>query len=93
MFNELEWSTIANRHNNNKAVLTYQALNDLTPEYISNLLKATSETHNDYLNSMSATNGSLSVPRSRTSLFNRSFSATAPNMAFAAKGNHRCIFP
>ena len=71
MFNELGWSTIENRHNYNKAVLTYKALNDLTPEYISNLLKPTFETHNRKLRS--ATNGSLSVPRSRTSLFDRSF--------------------
>ena len=78
MFNELGWSTIENRHNYNKAVLTYKALNDLTPEYISNLLKPTFETHNRNLRS--ATNGSLSVPRSRTSLFDRSFSATAPKL-------------
>ena len=71
MFNELGWSTIENRHNYNKVVLTYKALNDLTPEYISNLLKPTFETHNRNLRS--ATNGSLSVPRSRTSLFDRSF--------------------
>ena len=78
MFNELGWSTIENRHNYNKAVLTYKALNDLTPEYISNLLKPTFETHNRKLRSV--TNGSLSVPRSRTSLFDRSFSATAPKL-------------
>ena len=78
MFNELGWSTIENRHNYNKAVLTYRALNDLTPECISNLLKPTYETHNRNLRS--ATNGSLSVPRSRTSLFDRSFSATAPKL-------------
>ena len=78
MFNELGWSTIENRHNYNKAVLTYKALNDLTPEYISNLLKPTFETHNRNLRS--ATNGSLSVPRSRTSFFDRSFSATAPKL-------------
>ena len=78
MFNELGWSTIENRHNYNKAVLTYKAFNNLTPEYISNLLKPTFETHNRNLRS--ATNGSLSVPRSRTSLFDRSFSATAPKL-------------
>ena len=80
MFNELGWSAIANRHNYmyNKGVLTFKALNDLTPEYISDLLKPTSETHNRNL--WSATNGSLSVPRSRTSLFDRSFSATAPKL-------------
>ena len=78
MFNELGCSTVTNRHNYNKAVLTFQALNDLTPEYISNLLKPTFETHNRNLRS--ATNDSLSVPRSRTSLFDRSFSATAPKL-------------
>ena len=78
MFNELGWSTIANRHNYNKAVLTFKALNDLTPEYISNLLKPTFETHNRNLRI--ATNGPLSVPRSKTSLFDRSFSATAPKL-------------
>ena len=78
MFNELGWSTIVNHHNYNKAVLTLKALNDLTPEYISNLLKPTFETHNR--NFLSATNGSLSVPRSRTTLFDRSFSATASKL-------------
>ena len=78
MFIDLGWSTIANRHNYNKAVLTFKALNDLTPEYISNLLKPTFETHNRNLRS--ATNGSLSVPRSRTSLFDRYFSATVPKL-------------
>ena len=77
-FNQLGWSTNANRHNYNKAVLTYKAGNDLTPEYISNLLKPIFETHNRNLRS--ATNGSLSVPRSRTSLFDRSFSATAAKL-------------
>ena len=78
MFNELGWSTIANRHNYNKAVLTFKALNDITPDSVSNLLKPTFETHNRNLRS--ATNGSLLVPRSRTSLFDRSFSATAPKL-------------
>ena len=78
MFHELGWSTIENRHNYNKAVLTFKALNDLTPEYTSNLLQPKFETHNRNLRS--ATNDSLSVPRSRTSLFDRSFSATAPKL-------------
>ena len=80
VFSELGWSTIENRHNYNKAVLTFKALNDLTSEYISNLLKFTFETHNRNLRS--ATNGSLSVSIStcRTSLFDRSFSATAPKL-------------
>ena len=51
MLNGLGWSTIANRHDYNKAVLTFKALNDLIPEYISNLLKPTFETHNHNLRS------------------------------------------
>ena len=45
MFAELGWPTVPNRHNYNKAVLTYKALNNLTPEYISDLIKPLSETH------------------------------------------------
>ena len=78
MFNELGWTTITKRHNYSKAVFTYRALNNLTPEYISNLLKPVSETHSRNLRS--ATNGYLAVPRSKTSLFDRSFSATAPRL-------------
>ena len=39
MFQELNWPSIENRLKYNKAVLTYRALNKLTPDYISNLLK------------------------------------------------------
>ena len=42
MFNELGWTTITKRHNYSKAVFTYRALNNLTPEYISNLLNSRS---------------------------------------------------
>ena len=38
MFNALGWPTIEKRHSYNKAVLTYKALNNLTPLYISELL-------------------------------------------------------
>ena len=38
MFNALGWPTIEKRHSYNKAVLTYQALNNITPLYISELL-------------------------------------------------------
>ena len=43
MFQELSWPTIENRLKYNKAVFTYRALNKLTPDYISNLLKPLSE--------------------------------------------------
>ena len=39
MFTELDWMSISSRCNCNKAVLTYKALNQLTPPYISDLLK------------------------------------------------------
>ena len=44
MFTQLGWATIPNRHDYNKAVLTYKAINNLTPEYITDLLKPVSET-------------------------------------------------
>ena len=78
MFRELGWQPINNRLTYNKAVLTYKALNKLTPEYITNLLKPVSETHSRSLRS--SVNGTLSVPRSRTSLFDRSFSSSAPRI-------------
>lgn len=78
MFKELGWASIPNRHNYNKAVLTYKALNGLAPEYISDLLKPVSETHSRNLRSV--TDGSLSVPRSRLSLFDGSFSSSAPQL-------------
>ena len=39
MFRELGWQSIENRVKYNKAVLTYKALHDQTPEYVSKLLK------------------------------------------------------
>ena len=45
MLQELSWPTIENRLKYNKAVFTYRALNKLTPDYISYLLKPLSESH------------------------------------------------
>ena len=45
MFRELNWFPIENRLKYNKAVSTYRALNKLTPDYISNILKPLSESH------------------------------------------------
>ena len=78
MFTELGWSTISNRHSYNKAVLIYKALSNLTPEYISDSLKPVSETHNRHLRSV--TYSSLSVPRSKTALYDGSFTASAPKL-------------
>ena len=78
MFNTLGWPTIEKRHRYNKAVLTYKALNNLTPLYITELLIPMSLTHNRTLRSTS--NGSLAVPRSKTAIFDGSFSCTAPRL-------------
>ena len=78
MFAKLGWATITKRQNYNKAVLTYKALNNLTPSYISDLLTPVSLT----LNRMprSSTNGSLAVFRSKTAIFDHSFSSSAPRL-------------
>ena len=62
----------------NKAVLTYRALNNLTPEYISTLLKPISQVHS--LNLRSADNASFYVPKSRTAICDGSFSCSASRL-------------
>ena len=66
MFDRLEWLSVPKRLMHNKAVLTYKALNNLAPAYISGLLKPVSETHTRSLRS--SENGLLFMPRSRTSM-------------------------
>ena len=78
MFKELGWSSVPNRIKYNKAVLTYRALNNLTPEYISQLLQPMSQVHS--LSLRSSENGLLYVPKSRTSLHSGSFSCSAPRL-------------
>ena len=58
------------------ATLTYKALNGLTPEYITNMLTPNSQVHDRTLRS--SVDGTLMVPRSRTSLYDKSFSVSAP---------------
>lgn len=78
MFKELDWMSVSSRCNYNKAVLTYKALNKLTPSYISDLLKDVSKICTRQLRS--SENGSLAVPRSRTALYDKSFSCSASNL-------------
>lgn len=78
MFRDLEWQPVNKRLAYNKAILIYKALNHLTPEYITNMLMPMSETHSRNLRSSSA--GTLLVPRSRTSLFDKSFTSSAPKL-------------
>ena len=78
MFSQLGWLSIPDRLKYNKAVLTYRAINNLSPEYITQLLKPVSEVHT--LNLRSSENGSLYVPKARTALFDGSFSCSAPRL-------------
>lgn len=78
MFQELNWPSIENRLKYNKAVFTHRALNKLTPDYISHLLKPLSETHS--LNLRSSENGSLNIPLARTALYDNSFTCSASKL-------------
>ena len=62
----------------NKAVITYRALNNLTPDYLSELLTPLSEIHS--LNLRSSENGLLHIPLSRTTIFDNSFTCSAPKL-------------
>ena len=75
MFKELGWLSVTDRLKHNKATLIYKALTNKAPNYIANLLKPMSEVHT--LNLRSTENGTLYVPRSRTSLYDGSFSCSA----------------
>ena len=76
MFDLLKWMPIHKPLLYNKATLTYKALNCLTPEYVTNMLTPNSQVHDRTLRS--SVDGTLMVPRSRTSLYDKSFSASAP---------------
>ena len=78
MFRDLEWQPVNKRLAYNKAILIYKALNHLTPEYITAMLMPISETHSHNLRS--STTGTLLVPRSRTSFFDKSFTSSAPTL-------------
>ena len=78
MFQELSWPTIENRLKYKKAVFTYRALNKLTPDFISNLLKPLSESHS--LNLRTSENGTLNIPRACTAFYDTSFTCSAPKL-------------
>ena len=73
MFEKLDWLSVADRLNFNKAVLIYRALDSQTPEYISKLLKPMSELANVRKRLFIRT-------KARTSLYNGSFSCSAPRL-------------
>ena len=78
MFRELKWSPVDERIKYNKAVYTYKALNNLTPDYISSLLKPLSETHS--FNLRSSVNSTLYILFARTEIYKGSFSCSVPKL-------------
>lgn len=80
MLHELNWLPMDKQQVYNKALLTFKVLNtcNLTPECIINVLKPMSETHSCSLRL--AVNGLLSVPRSRTSIFDKYLSCFGPEI-------------
>ena len=78
MFKSLGWMSVNNRLKYNKAVFTYKNINDLTPSYISELLKPIAKTCCRTLRSSETR--SLTVPRYRTALCEGSFSRSAPKL-------------
>ena len=63
MFQELNRLSVENRLKYNKAVLTYRVLDNLTSDYLTELLTPLSEIH--LLNLRSLENGLLHIPLSR----------------------------
>ena len=59
-------------------ILIPDHVNNLTPTYISDLLTPMSQSHKRTLRS--ATDGSIAVPRSKTAMFDGSFSCSAPRL-------------
>ena len=78
MFQKLGWMSVESRIKYNKAVFTYKALNNMTPEYINKLLTPMSQTHS--LNLRSGETGALYVPFSRTVLYSGAFSCSVPRL-------------
>ena len=71
MFSELKWLSFPKRVQYHTYIMMYKVLNGMTPEYITDLFKKTSVAHNRQLRSVG--NDMLSIPRTKTSYYDRSF--------------------
>ena len=83
---DLHWLPVRERINFKILLLTWKALNGIAPIYISDLLvhyqpNRTLRSSNKHL---------LAVPRTSSSLGDRAFSVTAPNLWNALPSNIRC---
>ena len=72
MLKELSLLPVIKRLKYYGTVFTYNAMNNLTSQYITDLLKPVAENHNRALRS--SVDGALAIPMSRSSLFDRSIS-------------------
>ena len=75
MFNELKWLSFPRRVQYHSCVMVYKALNNLAPDYVKDLFKNVSDTHNR--NTRSVDKALLHIPRFKTNSFENSFSVSA----------------
>ena len=76
MFNTLNWMSFRDRVEYHTCVTVYKALNNQTPVYITDLLSKVSNNHTQQLRSQSQ--NLLHIPRSRSALYDNSFSICGP---------------
>ena len=72
MFNQLSWMTFPERVNFQKAVMMYKIFNNLTPSYLPEYFKMTSDIHQRSLRSTAE--NLLYIPKPNTELFRKSLS-------------------
>ena len=78
MFQRLGWMNVKHRIDYNKSVMTYNALHNLTPSYISDLLRPKAQINNRTLRS--SEDGSLAQQKARTAFYTGSFTFSAQKL-------------
>ena len=71
MFSQLKWLSFPKRIQYHVSIMMYKSLNNLAPDYMSDLFNKVSESHSRNLRSVS--NDLLSIPLSKTRYYDRSF--------------------
>ena len=87
MFSKLNWLPFSKRVEYNICVMVFKALNNLTPDYVSQLIVKQSDYHNRTLRSTS--NDLLHIPRSHSSYLDHSFSVKGPTLWNSLPSNIR----
>ena len=78
MFTELKWLPFPYRVQYHTCIMVYKGLNDLAPEYITDLFIKTSEVHTRNLQSTG--DGKLRVPKTNGTLYENSFAVSAAKL-------------